>query len=135
MYKNIAIVLLLIICFGLYAEGVQQAQQNARLQYTIKVIAAFNQEYFSKHNLDWNDYLASVEQRIADEKASKGGSVLEWYFDSCKSSSLPPLSKATTKQPTNSAARTAPRGNTRKSSGNAPLVGCERVSPHTDFTD
>ena len=93
MYKNIAIVLLLIICFGLYAEGVQQAQQNARLQYTIKVIAAFNQEYFSKHNLDWNDYLASVEQRIADEKASKGGSVLEWYFDNCQSCSLPPASE------------------------------------------
>ena len=93
MYKNIAIVLLLIICFGLYAEGVQQAQQNARLQYTIKVIAAFNQEYFSKHNLDWNDYLASVEQRIADEKASKGGSVLEWYFDNCQSCSSQPLSE------------------------------------------
>ena len=93
MYKNIAIVLLLISFIGLYAEGVQQAQQNARLQYTIKVIAAFNQEYFSKHDLDWNDYLASVERRIADDKASKGGSVLEWYFDSCKSSSSPPASE------------------------------------------
>lgn len=93
MYKNIAIVLLLIICFGLYAEGVQQAQQNARLQYTIKVIAAFNQEYFSKHNLDWNDYLAFVEQRIADEKASKGDSVLEQYCDNCKSCSPLPSSE------------------------------------------
>lgn len=93
MYKNIAIVLLLIISFGFYAEGVQQAQQNARLQYTIKVIAAFNQEYFSKHNLDWNDYLASVEQRIADEKANKGGSVLERYYDNCKSCLPPPSSE------------------------------------------
>ena len=93
MYKNIAIVLLLIICFGLYAEGVQQAQQNARLQYTVKVVAAFNQEYFSKHDLDWNDYLASVERRIADDKASKGDSVLEWYFDNCKSCSPLPSSE------------------------------------------
>ena len=93
MYKNIAIVLLLISFIGLYAKGVQQAQQNARLQYTIKVIAAFNQEYFSKHNLDWNDYLASVEQRIADEKASKGDSVLEQYCDNCKSCSPPSSSE------------------------------------------
>lgn len=85
MYKNIAIVLLLIICFGFYAEDRQRTQQNARLQYAVKVVAAFNQEYFSKHNLDWNDYLASVEQRIADEKASKGDSVLEQYCDNCKS--------------------------------------------------
>jgi hypothetical protein len=93
MYKNIAIVLLLIISFGFYAEGVQQAQQNARLYYTVKYVAAFNQEYFSKHNLDWNDYLASVEQRIADDKASKGDSVLEWYFDNCKSCLLSPASE------------------------------------------
>ena len=93
MYKNIAIVLLLISFIGLYAEGVQQAQQNARLYYTVKYVAAFNQEYFSKHDLDWNDYLASVERRIADDKASKGGSVLEWYFDNCKSCSLSPSSE------------------------------------------
>ena len=85
MYKNIAIVLLLIISFGFYAEGVQQAQQNARLYYTVK--------YFSKHDLDWNDYLASVEQRIANEKANKGGSVLERYYDNCKSCSSPPASE------------------------------------------
>ena len=93
MYKNIAIVLLLISFIGIYAEGVQQAQQNARLQYTVKVVAAFNQEYFSKHDLDWNDYLASVERRIADDKASKGGNVLEWYFDNCQSCSSQPLSE------------------------------------------
>ena len=93
MYKNIAIVLLLIISFGFYAEGVQQAQQNARLQYTVKVVAAFNQEYFSKHDLDWNDYLASVERRIADDKASKGDSILEWYFDNCQSCSSQPASE------------------------------------------
>lgn len=93
MYKNIAIVLLLIICFGFYAEDRQRTQQNARLQYTVKVVAAFNQEYFSKHDLDWNDYLASVERRIADDKASKGDSVLEQYCDNCKSCSLSPASE------------------------------------------
>ena len=93
MYKNIAIVLLLIISFGFYAEGVQQAQQNGRLYYTVKYVAAFNQEYFSKHDLDWNDYLASVERRIADDKASKGDSVLEQYCDNCKSCSPLPSSE------------------------------------------
>ncbi len=93
MYKNIAIVLLLIICFGFYAEDRQRTQHNARLQYTVKVVTAFNQEYFSKHDLDWNDYLASVEQRIADEKASKGDSVLEQYCDNCKSCSPLPSSE------------------------------------------
>ncbi len=93
MYKNIAIVLLLIICFGLYAEDRQRTQENAWLQYSVKDIAAFNQEYFSKHNLDWNDYLASVEQRIANEKTSKWNSALELYYDICKSCTPPPSSE------------------------------------------
>ena len=93
MYKNIAIVLLLIICFGFYAEDRQRTQENAWLQYSVKDIAAFNQEYFSKHNLDWNDYLASVEQRIANEKTSKCSSALELYYDICKSCTPPPSSE------------------------------------------
>lgn len=86
MYKNIAIVILLLIVFGLYAEGRSVVQENAYYQYSINKIAAFNQEYFTKHNLDWNDYLSAIQQTMSDNKHSFNP--LERYYNSCQSNPL-----------------------------------------------